>query len=234
MKKTIAVTLAIAAAASTNAFAADAIIAYDPPPAPAPIVQQSAFDWNGAYVGASAGYLFDNSTRVTARDPAGDQFSRRFIKGSDGFTGGVYGGYNFSSNGFVYGVEANVDYSGKNASRETFGGAATTRSRVGVNGAARARVGVAADEALFYVAGGVAGANLRHSVTDVSGTTTRTKAKYGYTVGAGVDYAVTPNVLLRAEYNFTDYGKRDLATGAGTYTFDTKTHGLKLGVGYKF
>ena len=234
MKKTFALILATAAATSTSAFAADAIISYDPAPTPASVELRPSFDWNGAYVGASAGYLFDNSTQVTARDLAGDSFSRRFIKGSDGFTGGVYGGYNFSSNGFVYGVEANVDYSGKTASRETFGGAALTSSRIGVNGAARARVGVAADEALFYVAGGVAGANLRHSVTDGSGTVTSTKAKYGYTVGAGVDYAVTPNVVLRGEYNFTDYGKRDVATGAGTYTFDTKTHGLKLGVGYKF
>ncbi|CAN7563902.1 outer membrane protein [Brucella pseudogrignonensis] len=212
-------------------FAADAIQDYAPP---APVVEAVPFSWAGGYLGVSAGYMFDDTTRATASDLGGDQFSRRYIKGTDGFVGGIYGGYNFSSENFVYGLEANLDYADSKNSRNTFRGDATTHSDIGFNGALRARVGYSVDRALIYAAGGLAVADIEYKATDLSGTAKKSSTQAGYTIGGGVEYAVTDNVLLRTEYAFSDYGDKSVSTDLANYKFETKTHTLKVGLGYKF
>lgn len=213
------------------AFAADAIQDYAPS---APVVEVAPFNWTGGYLGVSAGYMFDNTTRVKASDLGGAQFSRRYIKGTDGFVGGIYGGYNFASGNFVYGLEANIDYADSKNSRDTFRGAATTHSDIGFNGALRARLGYSIDRALIYAAGGVAVADIEYKARDISGAAKKSSTEVGYTLGGGVEYAFTDNLLLRTEYAFSDYGDKSISTGLAKYKFETKTHTLKLGIGYKF
>lgn len=232
MKKVVSLTAALILSLPVTAMAADAIQDYTPPPAP--VVEVPTFSWAGGYLGVSAGYMFDNTTRATASDLTGNQFSRRFIKGTDGFVGGIYGGYNFTADNFVYGLEANIDYADSDNKRDTFRGAATTHSDIGLNGALRARLGYSVDRALIYATGGLAIADIEYKATDLSGTAKKSSTETGYTVGAGVEYAVTDNVLLRTEYAFSDYGDKNVSTNLANYKFETKTHTLKVGVGYKF
>lgn len=231
MRILASVTAALAMSLPLAAAAADLPQRYAPP---APVMTTMPFNWAGGYVGVSAGYMFDRTTRATGYGLAGNQFSKRYINGTNGFVGGVFGGYNFTAGNVVYGVEANVDYADSHATRRTFHGIASTGSDLGFNGALRARLGYSLDRALFYVNGGVALADVKYTATDVTGTAKKSSTEFGYTLGAGMEYAVTSNLLLRTEYAFTDYGDKTLATGGGRYNFETRTHTMKAGLGYKF
>lgn len=91
-------------------------------------------------------------------------------------------------------------------------------------GTVRARAGFAADRALIYATGGFAYGNARVSssvpvtsvdfspeageqaTVNVTWAGTKTATKFGYTIGAGLEYAVTDNWILRAEYLYYNLG----------------------------
>jgi outer membrane immunogenic protein len=70
-----------------------------------------------------------------------------------------------------------------------------------------ARFGWAADHTLFY--GKAGGAYMREkynfSANDGSGIT-GTFNRFGWMLGPGVEYAVTNNTTLKAEYNYLNFG----------------------------
>ncbi|WP_273789051.1 outer membrane protein [Bartonella sp. ML70XJBT] len=59
-----------------------------------------------------------------------------------------------------------------------------------------------------------------------------TKTMVGFTIGGGVDFAMTDNILLRAEYRYSDFGKKKFAND--TREFNYKTNDFRVGVAYKF
>lgn len=112
------------------------------------------------------------------------------------------------------------------------------------SGATRVRIGFAAvDRIMPYVAGGIAYAQIQRvdsikvkdennayigtaTVSDVS------KTMVGFTIGGGIDFAMTDNVLLRAEYRYTDYGKKVFVNGTDKLAYTTND--FRVGVAYKF
>ncbi|WP_455475944.1 outer membrane protein [Bartonella sp. B17] len=111
-------------------------------------------------------------------------------------------------------------------------------------GATRVRIGFAADRILPYIAGGIAYTQI-HDVTSiyVKGKDTdqviasgdlsdETKWLVGYTLGGGIDFSVTDNVIVRAEYRYSDFGKKKLAKNIYEATY--KTNDFRVGVAYKF
>ena len=58
----------------------------------------------------------------------------------------------------------------------------------------------------------------------------------GWTIGAGTEYAVTDNVLLRAEYLYTDLGTRNYLGGvfAGGVDANVNFSTVRAGVSFKF
>ncbi|WP_336287752.1 outer membrane protein [Bartonella sp. CB60] len=117
------------------------------------------------------------------------------------------------------------------------------------SGATRVRLGFAvADRFMPYVAGGVAYTQLRginhvtvtekdkkanDKSTSVSGDLfDKTKMTVGYTLGAGFDFAMVDNVILRAEYRYSDFGKMKFAKDQ--YEVGYKTNDFRVGVAYKF
>ncbi|WP_375626818.1 MULTISPECIES: porin [unclassified Bartonella] len=108
-------------------------------------------------------------------------------------------------------------------------------------GATRVRIGfAAADRIMPYVAGGVAYTQLEAAhgevkvgdKTFVSGSSAETATMVGFTIGGGLDFAVTDNVLLRAEYRYSDYGKKKFFAKEKEYNF--RTNDFRVGVAYKF
>ncbi|WP_019220645.1 outer membrane protein [Bartonella senegalensis] len=111
-------------------------------------------------------------------------------------------------------------------------------------GATRVRIGFAAERIMPYVAGGIAYTQLQDiasvSITKketgkviVSGNLSdETKAFVGYTLGAGVDLAMTNNVIVRAEYRYSDFGKKKFSNDK--YETSYKTNDFRVGVAYKF
>ncbi|WP_019219900.1 outer membrane protein [Bartonella florencae] len=110
-------------------------------------------------------------------------------------------------------------------------------------GATRLRIGFAADRFMPYVAGGIVYAQLRDTVSvsvkreDGSSVfskdiTDETKTMVGYTLGGGIDFAMTDNVILRAEYRYSDFGKKKFAKEKLEIKY--KTNDFRVGVAYKF
>ena len=205
---------AIVLATAGSAFAADL-------PAVAPyqaVAPAGYYDWTGFYVGLQAGYAFADS------DFGGDL---------DGFVGGVHAGYNYQINNWVLGIEADVDYSAADASG-TVAGVAYDVDLEWL-GSVRGRVGYAFDRVLVYATGGVAFGGIDASATAAGVTTSDDNTHVGWTVGAGVEVAITNNVTARAEYRYTDLGDKNYNFGGAVANLDAQDlHAVRVGVSYKF
>ncbi|EFG9153021.1 porin family protein, partial [Escherichia coli] len=102
-------------------------------------------------------------------------------------------------------------------------------------GAARLRAGYAFDRFLPYVAGGVAFADMDHTLVGPLEAYRFSDTYTGWTIGAGLEYALTDNVILRSEYRYTDFGSADFAVPTGEENkVDLKSHDVRLGISYKF
>ncbi|OLL56124.1 porin family protein [Bartonella henselae] len=110
-------------------------------------------------------------------------------------------------------------------------------------GATRVRVGFSVDRVMPYFAGGIAYTQLHdtisisfkkndESVVASKNLTDEKKTMIGYTLGGGVDFAMTDNVLLRAEYRYSDFGKKKFAKEKLEINY--KTNDFRVGVAYKF
>ncbi len=225
----------VAVAAMTGAAAAADLPSRKAPVAYAPVAM--AYSWTGFYVGGQIGYAWgEHAGRVTT---AGGTFLGNEKVKSNGFLGGVHAGYNMQSGAFVYGLEADIEASNVRGSTALilspgdFG-----KARIGTQGSIRGRLGFAADRALFYVTGGLAIADINTKVINGAAVDSFSNTRYGWTLGAGVEYALTNNWSVRGEYRYTDFGKQNntlVASFAGIKVRDTVTdHAVRLGVSYKF
>ncbi len=215
-----------------GAQAADAI-QYEEP---APVVVAPTFSWEGAYIGGQVGYGWGRSN-------FSDGFDSLRIK-PDGFLGGLYAGYNFDTgSNFILGIDGDITYNNlKDSYSETVDGIDyNLESKLRWSGAVRARAGVAFDRFLPYIAGGVAFGSVKNTLSGSNGfesaSVSESKTLTGWTAGAGVDYAATDNVIVRLEYRYTDYGKKNFdfdTDGAAVVRDKFKTHDIRLGVAYKF
>ncbi|WP_455478753.1 outer membrane protein [Bartonella sp. B10] len=114
-------------------------------------------------------------------------------------------------------------------------------------GATRVRVGFAADRIMPYVAGGIAYTQFQDTLSipslmasekldadkvSAKDVVDETKMMVGYTVGGGVDFAVLDNITVRAEYRYSDFGKKKFAKEK--FEIRYKTNDFRVGVAYKF
>ncbi|WP_254493721.1 outer membrane protein [Bartonella sp. B1099] len=110
-------------------------------------------------------------------------------------------------------------------------------------GATRVRFGFSFDRLMPYVAGGVAYTQLNNIIFNKSNTENKAgdlanlvydekKTMIGYTLGGGVDFAMTDNILLRAEYRYSDFGKKKFVQDKVKMGY--KTNDFRVGVAYKF
>ena len=180
------------ASAAALAIAVPAAQAADLPayePAPAVVAPVPSFSWSGPYIGAQVGYGWGRASNTS----------------NDGWMVGGYLGYNVQLDGspVVFGVETDLNWSNVDGNRGARGRAGRTRLSSDWNGATRGRIGYAFDRFLVYGAAGIAYAD-RELRSPGFGKDNKTAV--GWTVGGGVEAAVTDNVVARAEYRYTDYG----------------------------
>jgi outer membrane immunogenic protein len=237
LRSLLAASIALGALA-VSAHAADLGVPRTPVAA---AIAAPAFSWTGFYLGLNAGYTFGRATGTDAGDnqqpPVGWYgVGNRFTANTSGFTGGAQAGYNWQAGNIVAGLEADLGYLG---ARGTFlyGGDTPLTSRGGLFGTLRGRLGVAADRALIYVTAGGIGANIDADVsrpqTNFFGTHTGTQ--FGWTVGAGIEYAVAQNWSLKAEYLYYDLGSKTLFQNNGNVSrFDVRPSGNIVRVGFNY
>jgi outer membrane immunogenic protein len=200
------------AAGTATAFAADVPNgSYEAPPAPA-YSAAPAFTWSGPYLGIQGGYNWGTS------DVTGGSFD------TDGWLGGIYGGYNYQvTPSWVVGVEGDASINGADGSN----GAVKVENPW--DASARLRAGFAVDRFLVYGTGGLAFGEVKAKDATYSDSDTRV----GWTLGGGVEAAVTDHVTTRVEYRYTDLGKNtyDLTTPTDV---ESTSNRLTVGLGFKF
>lgn len=215
---------------TSGAFAADAVAIQDP----IPVYVAPAFSWSGAYIGGQVDYSMSKGKYSFANSPEAKDTGKGTSKG---FVGGIYAGYNFNvGNNVIFGTELDVTSNfgkGKAKDMSRYSTYATTDTRW--SGAARARVGYAMDRFLPYVAGGVAFGGIKDTLKSNGSSFTSDKTRAGWTVGGGVDYAATDNVVLRLEYRYTDFGKQNYnLNNSANFSRKLSTNDVRIGVAYKF
>lgn len=101
------------------------------------------------------------------------------------------------------------------------------------------RAGYAVDTWLFYATGGVAFAHAKFSLAYTWGETTVSdkNTHVGWTVGAGIEKAFTPNLIGRLEARYTDFGKKTFDpfnSGGIAIRSDWHQASVTVGLSYKF
>jgi outer membrane immunogenic protein len=163
-----------------------------------------AYNWTGFYIGGHAGWASSETDWTFFNGIVSEGFSQR----DSNWLGGGQIGYLHQWGNWVVGIEAS--YSATDLEETSAALLAVNRSRrsqiddlVHVT----ARLGYAADRLLWYVRGGYANAEV-HFDTFVTSTgtptTTSSDREDGWTVGAGLEYAVTQNVRLAVQYDYTN------------------------------
>jgi outer membrane immunogenic protein len=268
--------IAVAALTAAGTMAAQAADLPTRKEAPAPVFVPPPFTWTGFYVGVNAGAAWSMGSRSTtlampgllSPNFLGTYYPSNLGNSNTGFIGGGQAGYNWQTGAFVLGVE--TDFDGTTLSK-TFnytsvpfavgtpfpGDILTVNAKANLDwlGTTRARVGFVAtpdNRLMFYATGGLAygggssSFNAFDSQNDIFLSGNPSSTRVGWTIGGGVEYAITNNITIKGEYLYYDLGSTNFqspVTGpfattfpgvvANTkYTYDGSI--VRAGVNYKF
>jgi len=143
--------------------------------------------------------------------------------------GGVHFGYNRQYDQWVVGLEGSVDPTVMNRNlaisvsnvaadptgAQGIGATATGSIWSQIQGSLRARAGYAYDRMLFYGTAGVAFGEfastfqlygIDNTLAPFYAASEHSALRVGWTVGGGLEYAVSPRWSVRGEYRYTDFG----------------------------
>jgi outer membrane immunogenic protein len=233
MQKYLLSGVAFIALAAGQAMAAD-LPARVPVRQAAPPPAVYAYNWSGFYVGGHGGGGWSDKCFTFAG--AGDG-----CHDGDGWLGGGQVGYNWQTGQFVFGVEFSgswADIAGSHPA--VLVPADSYSSEVNTILMLTGRVGLSFDRVLAYVTGGGAWVRDRFEYTQAGvGTASARENRTGWTVGAGLEFAITPNWSLGAQYNYVDLGDRNTAfSGGGVAPFtdnvDQQLHLATVRLNYRF
>ncbi|MEY2479935.1 MAG: outer rane immunogenic protein [Verrucomicrobiota bacterium] len=230
--------------------------------APAP---SCPINWSGFYLGLNGGYSWGSAD--TNFDPLPDAASFFSIEpitlqpDPSGAIGGGQIGYNFQWNWLVLGVETDFQGSGLDGSDSRspiidITGAANSAGtfiessqRTDWFGTARAKIGVTPFcRLLLYVTGGLAYGHVNYEAntdfTDQAGPfylSSFETTKVGWTVGGGLEYALSNHWSLKAEYLYYDLGDESATAQASDgrpfamhYNWETTANVVRGGLNFKF
>jgi outer membrane immunogenic protein len=214
MTKTAFAALAVSAGVLLSATAAQAADPYVDP----------AYDWSGYYLGVQAGYGWGESRHTDSNGTTSGDFD------TEGFVGGLTAGWNFQNSNVVFGLESDISYSDISGQTNNICGAAGCSTEIDWFGTARGRVGLAFDNALIYATAGLATADVDASVANVSNS----DLLFGWTAGAGIEFAFSENFSMKAEYLYMDLGTIGVPTSAPVKAKVDENHIARIGLNWHF
>ena len=218
-----------------------------PPYEPPPIVEPVPV-WAGFYVGGNIGGGWADATSdFSTSGPVFGTADNHMT----GVAGGAQAGYNWQRGRLLLGAEADFQFANIDGSLSTNCPAglcgvplsASYEQKVPWFGTVRGRIGYAQDTWLVYATGGYAYARLETNATASAGGATASLSqddtRNGWTVGGGIEVALTPHWSLKAEYLYMDFGSATTTwsvPGLPTLTDDTKLNMnvVRTGVNYRF
>jgi outer membrane immunogenic protein len=221
------------------------------------------FTWTGCYLGGHAGWgwgrtKFNDISTVLPDEGLATIFANApSVKvDTDGFLGGGQVGcdYQFAGN-WVVGVEGQFSGADIKGSIDTISNpgivtpvtSSTFHSKTDWIASVTGRLGYAWDRWLVYgKAGGAWAHNEYDAVTTYAGTWATSETRSGWTVGGGLEWAFADNWSAKLEYQFYDFGNKNLtffnpnpAPFGVTFSnrvesMDQQIHSVKLGLNYRF
>jgi outer membrane immunogenic protein len=227
------------------------------------------FTWTGFYVGLNGGYGFGDGNTQTVGTPL---FQTLIAPGivpgalntkADGFIGGAQIGYNVQFGAVVAGLEADLQFADMKKTASFIGLPVlgtqlntSTSSEMEYFGTVRARLGFTpVDRLLVYATGGLAYGEIKTSSSVIgvqapalAWSGSDSEMKFGWTVGAGLEYAITNNLTVKGEYLYYDLGNTSVsalgnaavrgvaALNGIDYISRTENRGsiVRAGINYKF
>jgi outer membrane immunogenic protein len=197
------------------------------------------FSWTGLYVGVNLGAVrgtadmsdigvpfppFNNAAATIFTPAALGVFPN--TSGSDtSVIGGGQFGYNWQTDRWIWGVEADIDgtsldaQSASTIARTTLSGTQSVTENYAAHldwiATLRGRFGIAWDRTMIYATAGLATGGVRvdttHTIvqpapTPTPGTASATGQMVGWTAGIGAEWAFDRNVSAAVEYRHTDLG----------------------------
>ncbi len=212
----------------------------------APLSIVPVWSWTGCYVGGHAGGLWATAKEWTVRTPGG-AFYGESLGGHDvdSWLGGAQAGCDYQfAGGFVIGIAGDyalTDAEGFHDSVREFGVA--YHSKVKSLATVTGRIGYAWDRFLGYVKSGGAWERDNYwATTIVLGTAyTARETRSGWTIGVGGEYAFTNVLSGFVEYNYADFGTRQVGftpqiSGLGPAFVDIKETKsvVRAGLNFRF
>jgi outer membrane immunogenic protein len=207
MRKLVAIA-SVAFAFAGSAYAADLSIAYKAPPPP-------VFSWTGWYFGVNGGGGWGTTDHSATFWATGlPTLTTGDFDVSGGLVGGT-AGYNVQMGQWVWGVETDLDWANING---TFTGTIAAGvpfslvTQLNWLDTARARLGWSFEHTLLYATAGAAlggvTATASASAPGFGITAADTQTRFGWTAGAGIEHAFTPNLSAKIEYLHVDLGSQ--------------------------
>lgn len=237
-------------------LASVAILFASPAAQSADVIEPTAYDWTGPYVGLQAGYGWgENDVKATQLDTSEIDVGRQAVgvfperDGSidmDGFIGGLHAGYNWQMDSLVLGVEGDIEYADLDGDTDIVGAndfkIGEASQEIDWLGSLRLRAGFAFDRALIYATGGLAvgGVEVEGSLPNAlnSEDASNNDTEWGWTIGGGVEYALTDDLSARLEYRYTDLGDTEVDffdNGAiEKLKFENTFHAVRAGLSWHF
>ena len=196
-------------------------------------VAWTGHDWTGFYVGAAAGGTI---AYEHWHSPVFGTYTNPDLAGV--LVGGQ-AGYNYQMGRFVVGVEGDWDYTnargGKACPNAFFTSCENDADQLG---SVAARLGYTWNRALFYAKGGWAFGEVSaqgHSNPNGRTLASTTDWASGWTIGGGMEFALTDRWSAKAEYMYYDLGTdRYTADASGTGQVDISTGGSIVRVGLNY
>jgi outer membrane immunogenic protein len=223
MKKMLFATAGFAALGLAPALAADlAPRSYTKAPPPAYVTPISS--WAGFYLGVNGGADWSHNC-WTLNNVGGVPVVPTQSEGCHNATSGVVGGqlgYRWQASNWVFGLEAQGDWTdlkASNASTSALATGITNQTKTDAIGLFTGQVGYAWGNVLWYVKGGAAATHNKYTGTANAaapypvgtGLDSASETRWGGAVGTGVEFGFAPGWSVAAEYDHLFMGRRDIA-----------------------
>lgn len=211
---------------------------------PAAAQAAPAFNWSGPYVGVNAGYglghvaIDDQDCQVSC--------STQNLSPNGLNIGGVLG-YNIQHGSAVLGIEGDYNFSDTKRSKVT-DWPSIHRGNINSFGSVRARAGLALDNTLVYVTGGMSIIDQDVAAQDFSGGVledgfSKHVTEVGLAVGAGAEMAISDHLRAKLEYmylatpgddNVRDQGTSCTSNSYCNFGYSTNLNVIRVGLNYAF
>jgi outer membrane immunogenic protein len=183
--------------------------------------------FGGFYVG---GHIAAVDYTATAHETTGYGYGGDL--NDQGFGGGGQIGYNWQNCSTVFGVEADLTWLNAGNSGSYNSGSVGLRADANWMGTIRTKAGLAFDNLMLFVTGGLAYAEFEHAGSYSPYSFNDSDVKWGWVVGAGAEFAVTDRISLNSDFLWARFD--DETHALDTYRFAARDEVITIRTGLNF